>query len=283
MEASSLPQRPVPHEMRQACGRHLLCWLLGVCALLHACLAHAEFDHSHKTWNALLQRSVVPLNENKATAVRYNRLGGHNARHALDWYLGALSAVPASDFNGWRRAEQLAFLINAYNAHAVKLVLDHYPIHSIKDVEGVIGDPWQRRFFSLLGAERSLEELEQLIGAFAEPRVHFALYRAAAGCPMLRNEAYVAERLEAQLEEQARQFLADGTRNRFDVRTRTALVSPIFEWYADAFTRAAGSVKAYLARYADALAPGPEARAALTAQDFELKYLPYDWRLNDAR
>ncbi|HLU77039.1 MAG TPA: DUF547 domain-containing protein [Burkholderiales bacterium] len=269
-----------PHAERRGL-RHALCAL----ALLCACSAQAaEFDHTHKTWNKLLQESVVPLNEYKASAVRYNRLGSHGAQYALDWYLGALSAVPTSTYNDWTRAQQLAFLINAYNAYTVKLVLNHYPVNSLKDVVAPGADPWQREFFELLGRQRSLATLERdLIGAFEEPRVHFALSCAAIGCPMLRNEAYVAERLDEQLEDQVRRFMSDATRNRYDAQSNTARVSRIFEWHAKDFARSAGSVQAYIARYAEALTGAPDRGETLAAKPFRIDYLPYDWHLNDAR
>lgn len=260
--------------------RYALC----VCALLFACTARAEFDHTHKTWNNLLQSNVVPLNANRATAVRYGELKDHGATHAFDWYLGSLSAVPTTTFNGWSRAERLAFLINAYNAYTIKLVLRDYPVSSVRDLGGASDDARKREFFSLLGSKRSLDELEhEIIGMFQDPRVLFALSGAAVGSPMLRNEAYVATRLDAQLNDQAKMFMSDATRNRYDARKKTLRASEIFSWYAKDFERAAGSVKAYLATYAPQLAGTPEARVAIGAQDFELDYLPYDWRLNDAR
>lgn len=261
-------------------ARYACCALL----LFHACVARAEFDHTHRHWNKMLQENVVPLNEYKASAVRYTRLGSHTTQHALDWYLGTLSAVPVSSYNAWTRAQQLAFLINAYNAYTIKLVLTHYPVHSLKDAVGTGGDPWQYEFFDLLGKRRSLRSLEQeLIGAFEEPRAHFALTCAAVGCPALRNEAYVAERLDAQLDEQVRRFLADGTRNRYDAKSNTVRLSRLFDWHARDFERAAGSVQAYVARYADALAGAPDDMAALTTKNVAIDYLPYDWKLNDAR
>lgn len=264
--------------------RRLLRYALYAFVLLHACAARAEFDHTHKHWTKLLQHNVVPLNEYKSSAVRYGELGSHSAQHALDWYLGALSAVPVTAYNEWTRAQQLAFLINAYNAYTIKMVLTYYPVNSLKDAVGADGDPWRREFFDLLGSRRSVAEVEsELIGAFEEPRAHFALSCAAVDCPALRNEAYVADRLDQQLEEQARRFMADGARNRYDAKSNTVHVSRIFDWHARDFERSAGSVKAYVARYADALTGAPKDGTAWTAKSFDLDYLPYDWKLNDAR
>lgn len=263
----------------------LLRWVSFAVVLLFACTARAEFDHTHKTWNQLLQQNVVPLNEYKASAVRYSGLSKHRAQHAFDWYLGALSAVPTATFNTWSRAQQLAFLINAYNAYTIKRVLQHYPISSIRDIDGAPEKTMRKgEFFRLLGSERSLDELEhELINAFEEPRVHFALNCATAGCPMLREEAYVAERLDRQLEEQATRFLSDRSRNRYDEKTHTAEVSQLFDWHADDFVRNSGSVKGYLTKYAAQLGSTPAAQEAIVGQRYELGFMPYDWRLNDAR
>src|SRR6185295_5475957 len=146
----------------------------------------------------------------------------------------ALSGVSEKEFKGWAREEQMAFLINAYNAFTMEKVLTRYPdIRSIWDFGKVFGNPFKDEFFSLLGRKSSLDGIEHGLlrkkGAYDEPRIHFAVNCASVGCPMLREEAYVAERLEAQLEEQARRFLADRSRNRF--AGGRLEVSRIFDWY----------------------------------------------------
>lgn len=113
----------------------------------------------------------------------------------------------------------MAFLINAYNAATVALILTRYPeLDSIKELGSLLRSPWKRRFVDLLGARRSLDDIEHELlreaPDFAEPRIHFAVNCASLGCPALRPEAYEAERLEAQLADQTRRFLRDRSRNR---------------------------------------------------------------------
>ena len=135
----------------------------------------------------------------------------------------------------------MAFLINAYNAFTVEKILTRYPdIKSIRDFGKVFGNPWKDKFFTLLGQECTLDGIEHEMlrkhGAYDEPRVHFAVNCASIGCPMLREEAYVAERLDAQLEEQAERFLSDRTRNRYSAQTGALEVSKIFDWFKEDWT-----------------------------------------------
>lgn len=262
----------------------LLLFLLGALAAP----AHA-FDAGHAAWTTLLERHVRWNPEGTATTVDY--AGFARDRAALQAYLDALSAVPRADFDRWPADQRTAFLLNAYNAFTVELVLGAWPnLESIKDLGSLLRSPWKRRFFVLLGEERHLDDVEHglLRGApgFDEPRIHFAVNCASIGCPALRPEAYVAARLDAQLDDQTRRFLRDRTRNRFDVASNTLIVSRIFDWYAEDFERGPGgtrSVAGFLAAYADELAATPEARARIARGTVTLDYSDYDWTINAAR
>lgn len=261
--------------------------LLIAIALAMAALPVRAFDHTHAAWTVLLQKHVVVLDGGKASRVRYAALARDRA--ALKGYLEALSAVKPGQYAAWSKSEQLAFLINAYNAFTIQKVLTRYPeLASIRDFGTVFGNPWKDRFFTLLGRPASLDGIEHDMirapGVFDEPRIHFAVNCASVGCPMLREEAYAGERLEAQLEEQTRRFLSDRSRNRF-ADGRLA-VSKIFEWYRKDFAsgyRGIGSVEQFLARHADLLADSPEDRARIRAGALRVDSLDYDWALNDAR
>jgi hypothetical protein len=142
----------------------------------------------------------------------------------------------------------------------------------------------------LLGDARSLDDLEHGLirapGAFDDPRIHFAVVCASIGCPMLRDEAYTADRLDAQLDDALRRFLSDRSRNRYDAGSGTLRVSRIFDWYGQDFEQGHqgyASLKAVFARHADLLADREDARARIRAGDYRLDFLPYDWALNDAR
>jgi hypothetical protein len=271
----------------------LLITILGLLALPLGS-AQAQFDHEHKAWTALLQKHVVLLDGGNASQVRY--AGFLQDRAALRRYLDTLSRVTLQEFDGWDRARRMSFLVNAYNAHAVEKILARYPdIRSIWDFGKVFGNPFKDRFFRLLGREAYLDWIEHETlrkpGAYDEPRVHFAVNCASIGCPMLREEAYVATRLDAQLEEQARRFLSDRSRNRF--RAGRLEVSKIFDWFKEDWTsgyRGLGGKAAplrsreeYFSRYAALLADGPEERKLIEEQKAPLHFLEYDWALNDAK
>jgi hypothetical protein len=229
------------------------------------------FDHSHKAWDALVRKHVVLIDGGKASQMNYTAIAAERA--ALKAYLQDLSRASEAEFNGWTPLEQMAFLINAYNAYTVEKILTRYPdIKSIWDFGKLFGNPFRDEFFSLLGRSMSLDGIEHgiLRKRYTEARIHYAVNCASIGCPMLREEAYVAARLDAQLEEQARRFLSDRTRNRF--RDGRLEVSRIFDWYKEDFEPR----EAYFARYAASLGMPPGATPRFV-------FLDYDWSLNDSR
>ena len=246
---------------------------LVLAALAFAAQTALAFDHSHAAWGALLERHVVVLEGGHASRVRYAGMAQDCGE--LKRYLATLSGTPRSEFDGWTRPEQMAFLINAYNAFMVEKILQRYPdIASVWDFGKLFGNPFKDDFFSLLGRKASLDrvEHEMLRKSYGDPRIHYAVNCASIGCPMLRAEPYVAARLEAQLEDQARRFLSDASRNRY--REGRLEVSKIFDWYRDDFEPR----DAYFARYAALL--GADAAAVRAAR---ITFLDYDWALNDFR
>jgi len=261
--------------------------LLVCVALSFPVVALADFDH--QVWDGLLKRNVVLKEGGKASAVRYAGMAQEHG--VLRAYLDSLSRVTRTTFDAWSKPEQLAFLINAYNALTVELILTKYPnIDSIKDLGGLFRSPWKRKFFTLLGVERSLDGIEHDLiraeGVYEDPRIHFAIVCASIGCPALRNEAYTGDRLDKQLEDNARKFLSDRTRNRFDPKSGTLEVSRIFDWFAKDFSRGwkgYRSVTQFLAGYADQLADDPADRRLIAGQRVPIRFLDYDWKLNDAK
>ena len=251
--------------------------------------AVAAFDHEHKAWSELLRKHVVVQEAGRSSQVSY--AGFVQDRPRLKGYLDALSAVGDADFKSWNKPQQLAFLLNAYNAFTIEKILTRYPdLKSIRDFGKVIGNPWKDKFFTLLGREMTLDGIEhetiRAPGRYDDPRIHFAANCASIGCPMLREEAYVGARLGAQLDEQALRFMSDRSRNRYDAATRTLALSPIFDWYGKDFARGwkgYTSLGQWLAKYADQLADRPEERAAIRAGNLPVTFLDYDWRLNDAK
>lgn len=251
--------------------------------------AHAAFDHRHSAWDTLLKQHVAVAPGGNASTLRYSGLQAQ--RDILRAYLGSLSAVPTNEYSGWSRPQQLAFLINAYNAYTVELILTRYPnLQSIKDLGGLLQSPWKKNFFRLLGQERSLDDLEHDMirapGIFDDPRIHVAVVCASIGCPMLRNEAFVPERLDFQLDDALHRFLSDRSRNRFDAVAGTLAVSKIFDWYRKDFEqgyKGYGSLQTFFARHAGSLAFTAQMQAEIRAGRYKLAFLDYNWALNDAR
>ena len=245
------------------------------------------FDHSHAAFTALLKKHVVVIGGGKASQMRY--AGMASDRAALKAYTDSLSAVSKGAFDGWSKSQQMAFLINAYNAFTIELILSKYPnLKSIKDLGSLLSSPWKPKFIKLLGTDMSLDDIEhntlRAKGRYDDPRVHFAVNCASIGCPALREEAFTAERLEVQLEEQAARFFSDRSRNRFEAGKLE--VSKIFDWFGDDFKqgyKGISSLPQYLAKYADKLADAPTDRDALRGQKVPVSFLDYDWTLNDAR
>jgi Protein of unknown function, DUF547 len=270
--------------------RHLLAGLaaLGLAPLVGLASAQTAFDHSHAAWTALLKKYVVVLQGGRASQVRY--AGFVQDRAALKAYLTSLSAVSDDAFKAFSKPQQMAFLINAYNAFTVELILTKYPkLESIKDLGSVFRSPWKQKFVPLLGTTLTLDEIEHEMlrakGRFEDPRVHFAVNCASIGCPALREEAFVPERLDAQLDEQALRFMSDRSRNRYNPATGKLEVSKIYDWFGVDFRsgwRGIASLEAFCARYADQLAEAPADRERVRSQKAAIAFLDYDWQLNDA-
>jgi hypothetical protein len=246
-------------------------------ALWANCALAQAFDHSHRLWNELLGKHVVVLDGGKASKLRYAAMTQDRA--ALKEYLEKISSVKESDFRRWTQPQQMAFLINAYNAFMVEKILTRYPdIKSVWDFGKLFGNPFKDRFFTLFQKSFSLDEIEHetLRKKFREPRIHYVLNCASVGCPMLREEAYVAERLERQLEEQAVRFLSDRSRNR--LAAGTLEVSKIFDWYKEDFEPRAQ----YFAGHAKTLTDDLQGQRLIASGKAPLLFLEYDWALNDA-
>ncbi|MFC0264644.1 DUF547 domain-containing protein [Fontibacter flavus] len=192
----------------------------------------------------------------------------------LEAYLKLLDQNPP-DRSTWSRDEQLAYWINAYNAFTLKLIIDHYPVKSIKDLNPKLSLPlvntiWQVKFFQIGGKDASLDEIEHKIlrKEFNEPRIHFAINCASFSCPPLLNEAFVAEKIEDQLESVTRNFINDPVRNK--IQKDKIEISQIFSWFKEDFTKK-GSLIDYLNRYSK----------TKIIPNAKVTYLNYDWSLNE--
>ncbi len=210
---------------------------------------------SHQEWNMLLSKHV-----SKAGQVNY--VGFSAERVKLDAYLGKLASNhPANQ----SKNIEMAYWINAYNAFTVKLIVDNYPLNSIKDLD----DPWNRKFIVIQGKKYSLNDIEHEIlrKKFNDPRIHFALNCASYSCPILQNHAFFPDKLNQQLDNAARQFINDPKRNI--LKEDYLQLSALFDWYKEDFTQN-GSLVDYVKKYAN----------KPIDQNAKVTFLEYDWRLN---
>lgn len=237
----------------------LLC-LLGISLSAQSGLSHKTFDH-------LLQKYV-----NEEGMVNYKEL--KSERSKLKNYLSTLeSNVPQ---NSWSDDQRLAYWINAYNAFTLDLILEHYPVATIKDISPTIKIPfvstaWDITFIKIGEAAYNLNDIEHGIirKEFAEPRIHFALVCAAVSCPKLQNRAYLPETLDEQLAKATREFLANPDKNEFK-NSKKATLSNIFNWYGGDFNNR-GTLIDFINQYAPIKL---ESNARIDWKD-------YNWALND--
>lgn len=220
--------------------------------------------------------------------------GLKDQRVYLDDFITSVERLDPKQYEVWSEQDKIALWINAYNALTLRAVIDHYPINpampngsypknSIRQIKGV----WDFDKVNVMGQSITLGYIETKIlrRDFHEPRVHVALVPAAVAGPMLRNEPYEGAKLDAQLDDQARKFLADPRHFRIDRTNKEVRVSEIFRWYADDF--ATGAMPALFTKehFAVQKFAGPYLNDADRAflNDARVTYLPYDWALNEQR
>ncbi|MBX7108829.1 MAG: DUF547 domain-containing protein [Chitinophagales bacterium] len=213
----------------------------------------------YEWWDQWLKKNVSGKGE-----VNYKNMKPELA--ALQSFMAEMSRnVPAS---GAPKNEQMAYWINLYNAATIQLILQHYPVKSIRDISN--GKPWDDVFVTAGTKKYSLNIIENdiLRKQFADPRIHFAINCAAKSCPRLMNGAFDKDRLEMQLNSLAKSFINDASKNKI---TPTQIdISEIFNWYAKDFTQQ-GSLIGYLNKWS----------AVSIAPSASIHYLNYDWSLNE--
>lgn len=242
---------------------------LAIFFMLQSCISfHGQGKApSHELFTQLLRKNVttdgkVDYDGFKKDSVSFNK------------YLDLLSTSPPNE-KTWTKNEQMAFWINVYNAFTIKLIIQYYPIASIKDIGSSIqipfvNTPWDVKFIKI-GSERlDLNNVEHgiLRKKFDDPRIHMALVCASKSCPILLNEAYEGQKLDAQLDKQTKAFLGDPSRNK--ISPTKAQVSMIFKWYRMDFNKDGSSVKSFINKYS----------AVKIKEEASLEFLDYDWQLN---
>jgi Protein of unknown function, DUF547 len=209
----------------------------------------------------------------------------------LDDFVTYLERLDPKTYDAWPDRDKIALWINAYNALTLRAIIDHYPIapatpngsypkNSIRQIPGV----WDFNRVHVMGMEITLQYIETKIlrRDFHEPRIHMALVCAAVSCPTLRSEPYEGAKLESQLDDQVRKFLADPRQFHVDRAKKEVRVSEIFRWYAEDFApkNAADTPRAGLVAFASKYV-SMEDRSFLATNDYRITYTPYDWTLNE--
>lgn len=222
------------------------------------------FDHSHAGFDGVLKKYV----DDKGM-VNYSELKKN--RSTLDAYLKETGSISESEFKAWTHDQRLAFLINVYNAETLQLIIDNYPVKSIKKIGGLFfGQPWDVKSVTLFGKKTTLNHIEHdiLRPQYKEPRVHFVIVCAAMGCPPLLNQVFLPETLDQQLNDRGRYFMAQKNKNKLD--GNTLYLSPIFSWFAEDFTTD-GSIQDFVT---------PFFPSDIKGKKLKVKYTSYDWSLN---
>jgi hypothetical protein len=223
--------------------------------LLCFCTVSAQkIDHSK--WTEILQLYVAENGD-----VNYKKM--QKNRDTFKVYLNDLASNPTKD--SWSNSEIKAYWINAYNAFTVQLVLDNYPIKSIKD----ISEPWGQMFFKIGGKSMSLNTIEhEILRPMGDPRIHFAIVCASESCPKLLNYAYESETLNDQLDQAAKEFINDASKNSLTASEIT--ISKIFKWFKSDFPKGDDFIS-YLNNYS----------IVKLFPETKINYQNYNWFLNE--
>jgi hypothetical protein len=250
-------------------GRYLQSAVLAVFFIF--CPNSEAFDFSD--WDTLVKKYVAPetLEGIQLHAVDY---AGLKKDAVFSGLVARLEAYNLENLES--RESKLSFWINVYNILAAKMITDHYPVESIKDVGSFFNPVWKRVAGTVGGEERTLNDIEhEILRKMNEPRIHVAIVCASISCPDLRREAYSAGKLNEQLDDQMEKFLrSPGKGMKLDERKNRVYLSAIFKWFAEDFASRGGVLK-YIARYVRA-----EERKFLSNSEIKISYLDYNWKVN---
>ncbi len=220
-------------------------------------LSFAHAQNMHLSFNKLLNNYVSP--EGKV-----NYAGLKKNKHTLDAYIDMLAKTKVME--NWGKSEKLSFWINTYNALTIRTIVEHFPVKSIKDIDG--GDPWKVKRFTNGGKALSLNDIENnILRPMGDSRIHFAINCAAASCPPIANKAFDAENVDALLEKRTTHFINDAYFNM--ISHDRAKISKIFDWYKSDFP----NLDAFLTKY--------NTQHTIVDSKTAISYFDYDWKLND--
>ena len=231
----------------------------------------AAFDFSD--WDALIKKHVSPK---KVDGVMINAVNYKNLKSDEEFKKLALRLNTVREDSLKTRDEKLTFWINTYNILAAKMVADRFPIKSIKDAGSFFSPVWKKPAGRVAGKERTLNEIEhEILRKMDEPRIHVAIVCASVSCPDLRLEAFKAESLNEQLNDQMKMFLQSSEKGmRIDKKDKEVYLSSIFKWFKDDFESRGGVLK-FISKYVS-----PEASKELLDSRIDVSYLDYNWNIN---
>jgi len=252
------------------------------------------FDQNHTIFNKLLQENV------KDTKVKYQ--GFIDSVEFVN-YLESLNNISPDDFNTWTDSQKIAFWINAYNAFTIKAIIDHYPIQRSFTLVGIFYAPknsilqipgvWKKLQFQAVGQNVTLDHIEHgiLRKEFNEPRIHAAINCASISCPDLRNEAYISDKIDKQLDDSSKNFVNSKTKGvLIDKNKNKIKVSKIFKWFGDDFfsnyhkqefndkSDKQNGTLGFIYKYIN-----DDEKIFLLNSNYKLKYMSYDWSLNETK
>ncbi len=251
--------------------RYLQSIVVGLFFVFSFCSNSEAFDFSD--WGALVKKYVAPKT---LAGVRFNAIDYASLKKdpVFSGLVARLESYSLASLES--RESKLSFWINVYNILAAKMITDHYPIKSIKDVGSFFKPVWKRVAGTVGGKERTLNDIEhEILRKMNEPRIHVAIVCASVSCPDLRQEVYSAGKLNEQLDDQMEKFLrSPGKGMKLDERKNRVYLSSIFKWFAEDFESRGGVLK-YIGQYVTA-----EERKVLNNSKIKISYLHYNWKIN---
>ena len=244
---------------------------MSLVVILLSVMPVAAFDFSD--WNALIKKHV---SLKKVDGVMINAVNYKNLKSDEKFKKLALRLNSVREDSLKTRDEKLSFWINTYNILAAKMVADRFPIKSIKDAGSFFTPVWKKPAGHVAGKERTLDEIEhEILRKMDEPRIHVAIVCASVSCPDLRLEAFKADSLNEQLNDQMKRFLQSSEKGmRIDKKEKRVYLSSIFKWFKDDFESRGGVLK-FISQYVS-----PEAAKELVSSQIDISYLDYNWNIN---
>ena len=237
----------------------------------------AAYDHQYSDW----QRGLTTYTHEGR--VNYEALKGRD--RDLKASIQTIESLSKGEYESFNTKQKMVFWINAYNIGVIKTIIDNYPIKRGFNIRALaypansiqqISNVWDRPVLSLLGKQVSLNDIENkfLRPEFKDPRAHFAIVCASIGCPVIRSQAYTAEKLDQQLLEQIQKFLSDPQKARYDILKDVLYLSSIFKWFGEDFKQV-GGVITFIKIYA------PKGLFNGLSEQTKIEWLGYDWNLNE--